>query len=237
VRRLRGGGQRGRGFTLLEVMVSLAVLAVALVFLLELSARHVRAAHEVKMMTVATALARGKMLDIEEDLLHEGFQEMAETLDGDFDDEGYPKITWEALIEKVELPEAGELANGAQQAKPGEEGESPLTGFLPPSGNATGDAMAAMGAGQVLAMFPLFKPVLEQAIRKVTLTVKWKIGSQEESMVVVCYFTDPKAVDTAFGGLGGGGGGNTPQQPGGNGNLPQQPGGGNNPLQPPKGGR
>lgn len=196
MRRARRGG-----FSLLEVMVALAILAVALVILLEVSTRNVRSAHEVKMLTIATELARGKMLDIEEDLLHEGFQEMVETLEGDFDEEGYPKFTWEAAIEKVELPEAGDLAAGAQQTgEPGAEGDSPLAGFMPMTGTSQ-DATAMAGTGQVLAMFPLFKPVLEQAIRKVTLTVKWKVGAQNEQMVVVCYFTDPKAVDAAFGGL------------------------------------
>lgn len=224
---------RQRGFTLLEVMISLAILAVALVLLLEISTRHVRAAHEVKLMTVATELARGKMLDVEEELLHEGFQEMAETMEGDFDEEGYPKMTWEALIEKVELPEAGEMAQGAQ-AGTGADGDSPLGGFLPSGGTNPQDAMAAAGAGQVLAMFPLFKGVLEQAIRKVTLTVKWKVGSQEEKMVVVCYFTDPKAVDTAFGGLAGAGG-QSPTQP----TNPTNPTGPStpSPVNPPRGGR
>ncbi len=206
---MRRLGRRQGGFTLLEVMISLAILAIALVLLLEISTRHVRSAHEVKMMTIATELARGKMLDIEEDLLHEGFQEMAETLEGDFDEEGYPKLTWDALIEKVELPEAGEMAAEAQQPGAQGEGESPLMGFLPGGGGKPGDAMAAAGTGQVLALFPLFKPVLEQAIRKVTLTVKWKIGAQDEKMVVVCYFTDPKAVDSAFGALSGLSGGGT----------------------------
>ena len=70
----------------------------------------------------------------------------------------------------------------------------------------------AAGASAFSGQFELVSKVLEAAIRKVTLTVSWKIGSKTHELVVVCYFTDPKAVDTATSGIpteipGGGGGG------------------------------
>jgi len=40
--------------------------------------------------------------------------------------------------------------------------------------------------------------VLENAIRKVTLTGRWKIGGSEETIKTICFFTDTKAVDTAM---------------------------------------
>jgi hypothetical protein len=46
--------------------------------------------------------------------------------------------------------------------------------------------------------FPIIKPVLENAIRKVTLTVRWKIGGNEESFKTICFFTDTKPIDQAM---------------------------------------
>jgi hypothetical protein len=55
-----------------------------------------------------------------------------------------------------------------------------------------------MGTGMVQMYFPIIKPVLENAIRKVTLTVKWHIGTEVESFKTICFFTDTKAIDQAM---------------------------------------
>lgn len=185
------------GFTLLEVVIALGILFSALVVLIRSTAADVQATGRAKLLTVATGLARTKMLDLEEELLHKGFQEMAETLEGDFSEEGFPKYSWSAMVEKVSLPSLGDLQNAQGKAS---ESESPLAGFLP-SGAGGGDAASAMG--MIQPFFGMVSGVLENAIRKVTLKLTWKVGAREESMTLVCYFTDPKAVDQAVGGLGG----------------------------------
>jgi general secretion pathway protein I len=184
------------GFTLLEVIIALGILFAALVVLIRSTAADVQATSRAKALTVATGLARTKMLDLEEELLHKGFQEMAETLEGDFSDEGFAKFSWSATVEKVSLPSLGDLQNA--QGKAGSEGaESPVAGFLPGgSGGDTGGAMA-----MIQPFFGMVSGVLENAIRKVTLSLSWKVGARAESMILVCYFTDPKAVDQATGGL------------------------------------
>lgn len=193
---------RHAGFTLLEVMIALAILAGSLVVLLRMSSTDIRAAHQAKLMGIATGLARGKMYDIEEILLKDGFQETTQKIDGDFGDEGMKRFTWEAVIERVELPTAETI-----QAEKGAKGK---TGAVPPPaatdkansdnllGIAGGSQGGALGAGMVQMYFPLIKPVLEGAIRKVTLTVKWQIGAQEQSMKVTCFFTDTKPIDVAM---------------------------------------
>ena len=89
--RLAGRQARGAaGFTLLEVMVSLAILSVSLVAILNLHSSSVRVHNHAKHLTVATLLARSKMIDIEERLLDEGLPEYTEQHQGSFDEEGYP---------------------------------------------------------------------------------------------------------------------------------------------------
>ena len=199
----------GAGFTLLEIMISLGILGAALGVLLSLSSADVRAAHKAKLLTVATGLARGKMLDLEEELLRTGFQETAEEMEGDFEDEQQPKFTWHALIERVQLPAAAEIANAEGEAAAAPppaagtdaENEDKLLGL------AGGSESGALGASMVQLYFPLIRPVLEAAIRKITLEVRWKIGKDEETLKVVAFYTNSKAIDEAMRAFGGGGGG------------------------------
>jgi general secretion pathway protein I len=193
--------RRARGFTLLEVMLALAILGGTLAVLIRSGARNAQATQDAKALTVVTGLARAKMYDLEEQLTHDGFQETAETVDGDFSEEGYPKIKWSATIEKVELPGVGMLENAAGQA--GAEGEagaqSPLAGML--GGLGADDASGAMGLSVIQSQFEMVKQVLEKSIRKVTLTIVWHVGKREDKLAVVCYFTNPTAVDEAVQGI------------------------------------
>jgi len=190
--------RRQDGFTLLEVMIALAILITALVVVLRMAATDVRATHKAKMLTIATQLARGKLLDVEEELLHNGFQETSETMEGNFDEEGQPRFKWSAVAEKVELPTVDQLKAGQ-----GKEGEQPAPA-APMSGAAAGQE-AGISIAQMY--FPMVQPILEQAIRKVSLTVTWTIGKGEEKLTVICFFTDTKAIEQAGelpGGMAGG---------------------------------
>jgi general secretion pathway protein I len=197
--------RRRGGFTLLEIMISLAILGVALVALLSLSSADVRASHKAKLLTIATGLARAKMLDLEEELLRTGFQDTTEESEGDFSEEGQPRFSWYAMIEKVQLPEAAELEEGMKGSTPppspqDEANQEQLMNL------AGGSASGALGASMVQLYFPLIRPVLEAAIRKITVEVRWRIGREEETLRVVAFYTDRKAIDQAMrsAGLGGG---------------------------------
>ncbi len=72
------------GFTLLEVMVAIAILSITLVVLLSIVTNNIRATNHAKMTTAATLLARTKMVDIEDQILDQGFSETTETAHGSF---------------------------------------------------------------------------------------------------------------------------------------------------------
>ena len=63
------------GFTLLEVMFALALLGLGLTVLIKSAAGDIFNAQQAHMMGVVTDLARGKMYDIEEILLKDGFSD------------------------------------------------------------------------------------------------------------------------------------------------------------------
>jgi general secretion pathway protein I len=94
-----------RGFTLLEVMLGLALLGLALTVLIKSTASDIFSAQQAHMMGIVTDLARGKMYDIEEKLLHDGFSDTEQHEDDQsFSDEGWPAIHYSYKVEVVELP-------------------------------------------------------------------------------------------------------------------------------------
>jgi prepilin-type N-terminal cleavage/methylation domain-containing protein len=134
VRPSRVRAKRQLGFTLMEVMIGLALLGVALTVLIKSAASSIFSARQAQMMGVATDLARGKMNDIEEILLKDGFTETDQS-EGDigepekgssapvaasarsgkcFEDEGWPTICYAYRVEQVELPSMEELTRMAQ---------------------------------------------------------------------------------------------------------------------------
>jgi len=80
------------GFILLEVLVALAILAIALVVLLGLRNRDVDLVKTTRNLTIATALARMKIVETE----IEGFPELGE-MAGEFG-EDYPGFRWRRTI-------------------------------------------------------------------------------------------------------------------------------------------
>jgi general secretion pathway protein I len=88
----------GRGFTLLEVVVALAILGLALMAIYDLNAGAVAMHAYGKKLTVATLLARSKMTDLEQELYDKGFSTDDEEKSGDFTDEGWSAFKWRAKI-------------------------------------------------------------------------------------------------------------------------------------------
>jgi general secretion pathway protein I len=183
-----------RGFTLMETMLALAILAGGLALSIATTAANVRQAHRAQVLGVATNLARGKMYDIEEELVHEGFQELEQTMDGDFSDEDWPDIIWEAKVEKIELPGLASL----QAADSASEDGDALDGASGTSEDSTGAGM--LGAGIVGSQFEMISSVLEMSIRRVTLKVTWTVGQATEDMTIVAYITNEQGIAQAMAG-------------------------------------
>ena len=134
---------RARGFTLVEVMIALAILGVALIVVVKSVAQNLKSSVEAEMMGVTTELARGKMYEIEEKLLTDGYQDGEQTEHGDFAEQGWPTVTWESHVIPVELPS---FDNIAKMAKNGAKG-APLDGAGGPGSGALLGSGADAGGG------------------------------------------------------------------------------------------
>jgi general secretion pathway protein I len=189
--------KRPSGFTLLEVMISLAILAVSLVAISGLNGGAVAMASYGRRATEATLLLRGKMNDVEEQLHKDGFSDFDDEKRGTFDDEEAPGYAWRAEILKPDVQlDASQLLGllGLGPNKPAEaaKGGNALTqglagaaAALVPGGAATGGAAAlAAGpfAGVLQGQAQGFLETLKRSVREVRVTVSWTDGKQERSV-------------------------------------------------------
>jgi len=191
--------RRAAGFTLLEVMIAMAILALALVAIMDGQGSAIVAARKSRTIEVATLLAREKMELLSLDVEKNGFTDEKETScdEGTFGDHGREDIRWKACVIKVEMnlniTDVGAIAN-AIMGGDGEDGEGDGAGADAEGG---GGALAAMGLdpsmlGFALEMLPMITDQLSQAIRRVELTVSWsEIGVGPQSFRLILYVTDP----------------------------------------------
>jgi general secretion pathway protein I len=200
---------RRRGFTLLEVVVALAILAVALVAVLDINAQSVASHVYARRLTVATLLARSKMIDLEQKLHDKGMNIDDEESSGDFAEEGWPSYQWRA---KVVAPRTNGLSPeqlfGAILNLPLGDGASGGPGSLlsglfgtsgkpapasrdkaDTSGNPAQALLGALGpmAGIASQQFTQMVDQLQKAVREVQLTVTWKEGRVTESFDLVTH--------------------------------------------------
>jgi prepilin-type N-terminal cleavage/methylation domain-containing protein len=145
------------GFTLLEVIISLGILATSLVVLVDTQATAVMSTHEADRITLATNLAQEKMMEVQLIMEREGFGEQDIEEDGDFDDYGEEDFRgddlhlslapdtlegfkWAYTVRKIELTiptnlgdVAGDLAGNGYFGAEGSEmdvGETPDLGDM-----------------------------------------------------------------------------------------------------------
>src|SRR5437588_10394900 len=94
---------KAAGFTLLEVMISLAILAVAMVAISDLNGGAVQMHYYARRSTQASLLLRSKMLDLEEQLHKDGFSDFDDEKHGSFEEDGAPDYAWRAEILKPDI--------------------------------------------------------------------------------------------------------------------------------------
>jgi prepilin-type N-terminal cleavage/methylation domain-containing protein len=230
---------RARGFTLLEVMISVAILALGLSTIFGSSVLAARSTAHARMVTSAALLAQCRMTAVEAYLRQNQLPEADQNLDDPPETGGErcceEPFTCTARVERIELPQPTDVstaagdrllgaATGAAQGTTfgGDGGvggggaigqlagalgalgggttdpAAGLAGALG-GGGAPGGGLASAGAPNLQGMaaelltgiYPTLKPMLEGAIRKVTVTVRWNEGSREFSVDVVQYVTNP----------------------------------------------
>ena len=191
-----------KGFTLLEMMIAMAILAGSLTWLVVGMSRNIKAENHAKLMSTATFLARGRIAEFEDELYEKGFGEFDKEQSGNFEDKGFQRFAWRIIVDKVELPNSDQvqtMMTNAQQARQQlDPSYAQQQQNNPNSSSSSSSNPMAAGANAMSSQFGLIKDVLEQGIRRVTVQVTWFEGRKTEDVSVVAYFTDVRKVDQAI---------------------------------------
>jgi len=229
MRRLhRSRAAEARGFTLLEVMVAVAILGLGLTAILSAQAGAFASSAHARNISIATGLARCKMSEVEEHLMRDGFQELDENETGPCcEGDETPNIRCAWKVEKPELPEPklGELNLDTDSGQLGPvsalgAGEQGKDVFSPDAGVAgiaqtllgggadpSADPSAAAGgtaglAGMAMSLvYPDLKLLFEASVRRATVTLTWTEGQKDYSIELVQWISVPQqgmAVDQAI---------------------------------------
>ena len=184
------GGRRG-GFTLLEVMVALAILSMGLMALSDVTGGALRNHVRASQLDVATLLARGKMVELEERFERVGFRDFDQTEEGTFEAEGHADVSWSLQVvrPRVELgPERilGLLTGGQQGSGDG------LAALLGQGAGKPGEPQAVTpGAAAIAtalqAQLTQLGEQIKKGVREVRLTVSWPEGKRRSSFTVVTH--------------------------------------------------
>lgn len=187
---------RRRGFTLLEVMVAMSILAMSLVAAFDVVGGALRNHERTRHLELATMLARGKLAEVEARFEEDGFRDFDETDEGTFDEAGHPEVSWAVKTVKptVDLGPEG-VVKALTGADGGLEGLLGMTQGGAAGQGSGGGAAGAAGvsplAGAALAAIQTQLVALgeeiKKGVREVRLTVSWKEGASEESFTVVTH--------------------------------------------------
>jgi len=112
-----------RGFTLLEVMVAVAILAISMTTLLTFSGNTMIKSGRAERLVVATMLARQRMAEIEIELYEDAKKNEfpdEKSQQGKFD-EPFDDYEWTMEVRKVELPAPAMGEEGSIQAMVGRQ--------------------------------------------------------------------------------------------------------------------
>lgn len=177
-----------RGFTLLEVMIAIALLAMGLVLLLSVQARSIQLAQQARNLSVATGLARAKMYDCTRDLLKKGFSIGDYDEEGDFDDEEMPGFFWECHAYKPDIPvsDVTDVTTGLAAAAGGDGATGGMSGAA--------DA-AGIGAGMIAPVLSQISSVLGDSIRELVVIVRWREGETYEQLEVTTHVVEKAQIN------------------------------------------
>lgn len=194
-----------RGFTLIEVAISLAILGLALGVFMDGTIGSLSTTSDVRHLTRASLLAPAVMAEIEHKLAKDGFPAFDETKGCEFEIQGLNEFGCEYSVKKVDLPIGDMLmklftggGGGALAGAGALLGDGGVAGLAAAAGGGASNPAAAvrgaLGAAPGLAANALglyqqqIETLFEEALREVRLTLSWKVGKKEtESMTVVTH--------------------------------------------------
>ena len=192
-----GRHSSGWGFTLLEVMIALAILAGAMLAVSQLTSAALHNHTRAVRLEVATLLARGKLAALQDGYEQTGFGDFDEDDEGTFEADGHPEMRWKVEVKKptVELGADRILAmlTGSGAEGGGSTDLSTVLGQTGSQGGGAGDSgtgafpSAEALSGALQTQLNQIGEQIRKGVRQVRLTVSWQDGARTESFSVVTH--------------------------------------------------
>lgn len=186
------------GFTLLEVMIAMAVLAVSMTSLMTSQMQNIRATREAQQLTTIAFLAEYQIIETEYVVRKEGGWVLEDkNYEGYFAEQGWPDIRYKCLVDFIEIPDYTKLRAAKDESRRAERDAAGGGDSSMYYQNAGDKAFTALGM-----VWPVVKQAIERSIRKVKCTVFWRDGSLQKEYSVFTFWADPEKLKT-IPGLGG----------------------------------
>ncbi len=196
---------RARGFTLLECMIALLLLATAAIVLVQSQTQAIRASEEGARIDSATMLARDLMTDLELRMEKEGFGELEVKEHGDFSDDRFSgrfeDFRWDYEVEKVDVDVAN-LSNVMTligQATEDQAGDAGVDSSVTDAAEASNPAALLETLG---FDFSIIGDLLGNYVREARVRVCWDAGQTEagvqaeDCVEVITHLTNPTGTIT-----------------------------------------
>ncbi len=152
-----------KGFTLLEVMIALAIMVVGLAAILMIQSNSIEATSRTQQINTVSMLARNLMIETELQIQGKTFTEVKEEESGNFP-KPYEEFKWSRKVKEVQFPNLG--GGGGDQ------------------GGEGGANAAAEMISKLVTNF------LSKALREVRVTISWPRGKGEVSQEFTMYWVD-----------------------------------------------
>lgn len=162
------------GFTLLEVMIAMAIMVVAFASILMLQSNALDGSGKARQMNVVSMLAKGLMVETEHAIEGKTFEEFKKEETGQFK-EPYQDFSWKREIKEIKFPNLN-LAGAGGDGGASEAG--------------AGAASQGGGTDATDKITKLMSNHLSKAIREVVITITWKRGKGEQNFSLSTYWVN-----------------------------------------------
>lgn len=164
-----------RGFSLLEVMVALALLAISFTTLILAQGRATRLAIQAKQISISTQLARYQLMECKREVQKNIGMVSDFKMEGDFSEIGQPDFSWECHAPKFNMkpPSATQIEATAKKNTPKNQ-----------------EGSASQVSGMSAPFIGMITDSLGTAVRELVVIVRWKDGEIEEETRVVTHVVD-----------------------------------------------
>jgi prepilin-type N-terminal cleavage/methylation domain-containing protein len=155
------------GFTLLEVVIAMAIMAICFGSILAVEGGAINASTRSKQMSDVATLLRNQMIETEYKIEGKKFEEVKKEDQGIFKDP-YAAYSWKRVIKEITLPDLTSLLSGGGNKDSSKDGPNQYAEMI----------------GKRVTKF------LSKALREVTVTILWTKGGNQLTYSASTYWVD-----------------------------------------------